>query len=586
MLLFITRLFAVIGLLVVLLAGLGVAALLYFAERPEAEPDAVILTLDFNQPIVERSSFSPLSIAIHEEATSLLDILRAVDKAKTDSHVKGIVAHFGATQPKLAEAQEIRATIKSFRASGKFTYAFAPTYGEFGMGNRAYFLASAFDNIWLQPVGAVGLSGLAIQEPFGKTALDKIGVKADFMQREEYKSFMDMAERDDFAPQVRANMQSLLDDLATQEAEGIADSRGFDAAHVRDLMARGPFTDEEALKEKLVTRLAYADELDDELDQKAGKDSKDVDVATYLGFASTAKGAAKAKVALIYGTGLITEKDDDAAGITGDEVMGADKIADAFDAAADDKDIKAVLFRVDSPGGSPEASETIRRALIHAQKKGKPVFVSMGDVAASGGYWIAMNADSIVANPATLTGSIGVLAGKFTGAELLQKLGVTVSTLKTSENAGMWSLAAGFTPSQRERVNAMLDNTYRAFTRNVAEARHIAPEKMPDIAKGRVWTGAQAAKIGLVDELGGFGSAMGAIRKKLGLTGDDAVALEIFPPPETPVERILKLFKTFGVEEAALRPLILQGRMIQAVVGTFATGTEAFRSPIDAANIK
>jgi len=586
MLKFFTRLFALIGLMVVISMAFSIAAIVQIAKRQPKEPETVILTLDFDAPITEQSNLSPLSLALHEDQTALLDMLRAIDKAKSDPHVKGILAHFGSTQPKFAAVQEIRAAIKSFRSSGKFTYAFAPTYGEFGMGNRAYYLAAAFDNIWLQPVGAVGLTGLAMQAPFGKTALDNVGLKADFMQREEYKSFADMGMRDNFAPPVRENMQALIDDLATQEAKDIAESRGFDEAHVRDLMQRGPFTDEEAVKEKLVTRLGYFDELDEELDQKAGKDAKGLDANTYLTFTASDKIQPKTKVALIYGTGMILDKADGASGITGERVMGADTIADAFDQATEDKDIKAILFRVDSPGGSPAASETIRRAMQHAQKKGKPVIVSMGDTAASGGYWVSMNADRIIADPATLTGSIGVVAGKITGGDLLKKIGISFDTIKTADNAGMWSATETFSPQQRERVNALLDNSYRTFTQNVSAARKIPLEKMPDVAKGRVWTGAQAAQLGLVDELGGFNEALKAIRTKLNLAENDVVGLENFPPPESPIERVMKLMKTLGLEEAALRPLLLQGQKIQALASLFTTKPQTFLSNVDANSVR
>ncbi len=587
MFLLLTRIFALIGFLIVLLVAGGISAAMKFAPHPLPEPENVVLTLDFDQPVSEGGGFTPLNFALHEDQTSLLDILRAIDKAKTDPHVKGIVARFGGMQPKLAESDEIRAAIQSFRAGGKFTYAFAPTYGEFGEGNRTYFLASAFENIWLQPVGTVSLAGLAMQSPFGKTALDKIGVKADFMQREEYKSFMDMATRDDFAQPVRENMQSMIDDLATHEAEAIAENRGFDTAHVRDLMARGPYTDDEALKEKLVTRLGYWDELDEELEAKAGKEAKSVDVATYLGFLSHAKTEpAKANIALIYGTGEITDHASEAPSLTGDRALGADTVADAFDSAAEDDNVKAILFRIDSPGGTPEASETIRRAMTHAQKKGKPVFVSMGDVAASGGYWIAMNADHIVAEPSTITGSIGVLAGKFSVGDLLQKIGVTMSTIKTSENAGMWSMTEGYTPAQRERINALLDKSYRAFTKNVSDARHIPLDKMPEIAKGRVWTGSQALKIGLVDELGGFGTTLSAIRKKLNLAETDPVTLEDFPTPETPVERVMKLMRSFGMEAAMLRPLLITLPKLQSELGAVVQKPQTLRSAVDGNSVK
>ena len=587
---FLTRLFALIGFVFILLVAAVAVAALHYGNRTEAEPASVILTMNFDQPVTENGNASALKLALHDNAqTPLLDLLRAIDKAKVDPRVKGIVAHFGELQPPMAVAEEIRDAIRSFRESGKFTYAFGPTYGGFGEGSAAYYLASTFENVWLQPVGTVSLTGVAMQSPFGKTALDKIGVKADFMQREEYKSFMDMATRDDFAPPVKANMQALLDDLSAQLARGIAENRGMDIGHVRDLMAKGPFTDEEALKEKLITRLGYFDELNDELDQKAGKDAKDVDVETYL---SLERPKAKrtetpqAKLALIYGTGEITDHDSDAPSFTGDKVLGADTIADAFDDAAEDKNVKGILFRVDSPGGTPEASETIRRAMIHAQKAGKPVYVSMSSVAASGGYWIAMNADHIVAQPATLTGSIGVLAGKFAIGGLLEKIDVSVPMLKSSDNAGMWSPTEEFGPQQRERVNALLDATYRVFTQNVAEARHISPEKIPEFAKGRVWTGLQASQNGLVDELGGLGTTLAALKKRLNLGETDQVEIEVFPAPETPAQRILKLMKTFGVEEAALQPLMSEMPILKGIEGALTTKSIVLRSPVDVQTIR
>ena len=586
MFLFVTRFFALIGIVVVLLISLGIAAAMHLANKPVPQPETAILTIDFDQPLSEKGSISPLNFSLNNENITLLDLLRAIDKAKEDPHIKGIVARFGSTQPQMAEAQELRTAIKSFRATGKLTYAFAPSYGEFGSGNRTYFLASTFENIWLQPVGAVSLTGISMESPFGKTALDKIGVKADFMQREEYKSFMDMATRDDFAEPVKANMQSILNSISEQLATGIADNRGVKVEQIHDLMARGPFTDEEALKEKLVTRLGYFEEMDDEIDQKLGKDVKSIDVGTYLSFPAPEKHPPKAKIALIYGTGEITDHDSETPSMTGDKALGADTIADAFDTIADDVNIQAILFRIDSPGGTPEASETIRHAMMHAQKAGTPVYVSMGEMAASGGYWIAMNADHIVAEPGTLTGSIGVLAGKFTIGGFMQKLGVNMVTLKTSENAGMWSMTEEFTPSQRERVNALLDNSYRTFTKNVSDARHIPIDKMSEIAKGRVWTGEQAAKIGLVDELGGFGTTLAALRKKLNLNETDPVDIEIYPPPETPVERVMKLLKTFGLEEAALRPILSKTSAFHAIIAPLTIKPGSLTSPIRAESIQ
>jgi protease-4 len=552
---FLTRFFAVIGFSIVLLLALCIGTFIHMQDKSTPEPESVILTLDFDRAVVEQSETSPFDLALQgSDAMALFDVLHAIDRAKDDPHVKGIAARFGSEQLSLAQAQEIRSALERFRASGKFTYAFGTDFGEFGAGNRAYFLASAFDNIWLQPVGTVSLTGVAIESPFAKAAFEKLGIAADFMQREDYKSLMEPAQRDSFSPAVKIEMQAMIDNLADQVASGIADSRKWDVAKVKDIMAKGPYTDEEALQAGLVTKLAYADELDDALTQKAGKDAKQVDIETYLDYdgGKGEKKAASTKVAIIYGTGLITERDAGGGGISGEHIMGADTIATAFDDAADDKNIKAILFRIDSPGGSPAASETIRRAMIHAQRQGKPVIVSMGEVAASGGYWIAMNGDRIIADPGTLTGSIGVVAGKFAADGALQKLGVSVDGVSTGETAGMWSMTAPFTPPQRARVNALLDNTYHSFVSNVASARKIPMEKMPDIAKGRVWTGDQAVKIGLVDELGGYDVAVASVRKALKLSDKDVVSLEAFPQAPSPAERLGKLLRHLGAESAMI----------------------------------
>jgi len=563
------RIFAAIGVLTTLLAVLVIFSVIHAEYATPSEPDSVVLVLNFDQPIIEKSESSPLDFAIHEESTPLLDILHAIDRARGDPHAKGLVARFGGRQPSLAQAEEIRAALARFRTSGKFTYAFGSTYGDFGSGNRAYFIASGFENIWLQPVGAVSLTNIAIEAPFGRAALEKIGVHGDFMRREEYKSFSETFMRDDFSPPVRANMQAMVDDFATQIAEGIAEGRKWNVARVRQLMAKGPYTASEALKEGLVTHIAHAEDLEEELKKKAGNDVELASVDEYLAYRGEGgKSKPKARVALIYGTGLIMDHaEGGASDVTGEDMMGADKIAGAFDDAADNKKIKAIIFRVDSPGGSPEASETIRAALMHAQKVGKPVFVSMGGVAASGGYWVAMNADQIIAEPGTITGSIGVLAGKFVIGGLMQKLGINWDSLSSGKNGDLWAMTKEYTPEQRERINAFLDETYRTFTESVASARKIPPVKMPEVAKGRVWTGAQAAKIGLVDQLGGYDVTLGAVRKKLGLKPDDMLAIEQFPPPLSPAEKVLKILKGIGIESAMIRTALVQWQHLQALAG-------------------
>jgi protease-4 len=566
---FIANCFAVIGFLVVALFVWGITAAIH-QNRVEPEPQSVVVTLDFTQPIVEHNEHSPFAMTLDDEPVELLDLVTAIDRASRDPRVKGISARFGAVQPSLAHAQEIRAAIARFRETGKFTYAFGTDFGEYGLGSRAYFLASAFENIWLQPVGTVSLTGVSIQSPFAKGTLDKLGVVADFMQREEYKSFMEAAQRDSFSPPVKAEMQVMVENLANQIAGGIASSRKWDVDHVKDLMARGPFTDEEAKQEGLITKIAYSDEFDSELDRKAGADSKHVDVGTYLEYGDQRAKlkTKKTKIALIHGSGVIMDKSLD--GGLGERIMGADTISEAFAEASKDDDVRAILFRVDSPGGSPAASETIRRSIVNAQKQGKPVIVSMGETAASGGYWIAMNGDRIIADPGSITGSIGVVAGKFASNGGLEKIGVTTDAVSTSPNAGMWTTSAPFTPPQRARVNALLDNTYRTFVGFVAEARKIPLARMPDIAKGRVYTGEQALAVGLVDQLGGYEEALKEVRKALNLGDAALLAVEMFPADPSPVERLRKLLRRFGAEGSAAFSLSAKLAKAQALLGSLA----------------
>ncbi len=559
------RVLAGIGALAILVSLLGSYAFYRWLNAPVTVPDApanMVLELDFTKPVVEQTKGFSLalgSLLQAKEETPLMDIVRALDRGKDDPHVKGVVARMGSEVPSLVHVQEIRSAMERFRQSGKFSYIFAVSYGSFGQGNRAYYLASAFENIWLQPVGTVGLTGLGVETPFAKTALNNIGVTADFMRREEYKSVMENVTRDDFSPFVRDNMENLLKNLSEQLVAGIAESRKLAPAKVREWMMRGPFTASEALREGIVTNIGYANEMLEVAKVMGTAPAKNkplvspvrVDPSQYLAFAYKTP-EPKAKVALINGTGLITDAPSGPSSFSEDQVIDTDKIVQAFSQAASDDDIDAILFRVNSPGGSPDASETIRHAIVKAKKANKPVFVSMGDVAASGGYWIVMNADHIVAQPGTITGSIGVVAGKFVIDGLSQKVGVKWDSLSTNANALMWSPLHPFTERERERMNALLDDTYTTFVKNVAEARKIPMKKMPDIAKGRVWTGHQAINVGLVDELGGMHTAIAAIKKRLKLEPTDLIQLKLFPPPETPATLLIKILRNLGVEAALL----------------------------------
>lgn len=577
---FLLRALAALGafsLLAMLVGGLSAWAWYTELTEPQKTPDEMVLVLNLADPVSETlTSFGfTLESLVYEETrpTPLIYIIRALENAKNDPKIKGVIARFGAQTLPLVHVQEIAKALGSFRESGKFTAVYATSYGNFASGSTNYLLANYFEHIWLQPIGSVGLTNLGAEAPFGKTALGKLGITTDFLRREEYKSVMENMERDSFSPPVKANMESLIGNLNNQIAQGLAAGRKIDLAKAKELLSGGPYTTNEAVKLGLVTKAGYQDEFFDEAEAKTSKQAELVDPASYLSYFMADHDAeeSKATIALIIADGMIVEDAPKGpARLAEEEIINTETIVQAFDDAVKDEDVKAILFRVNSPGGSPVASETIRRALVNAKESKKPVFVSMGRVAASGGYWIAMDADRIFADPATLTGSIGVVAGKFVLGELFDKLGIKWDTITTGENASMWSARAPFSAKSRERMNAMLDETYKAFTDHVIAARKLPPEKIPEIAKGRVFTGEQAVQVGLVDELGGMNETILGLKKALNMKPEDRVFLSAFPPPETPASLFFQILENLQLGGAMVREALPVWRDIKAQIAPVA----------------
>ncbi|MDX9689812.1 MAG: signal peptide peptidase SppA [Alphaproteobacteria bacterium] len=549
----IIRIFAVIGFVMTLSIASGAYMTWSYLAGREIEapkiPDSMVLKLDFTAPIVERPqgfSFALSDLLSEETQTPIMYITRALNFAKDDPRVKAIYAKFGPQQPSLVYTQEIAKELQKLREKGKATFAYADSYGDFSGTANSYLLASYFDQIWVQPIGVVGLGEKNIEAPFGKEALARLGITTDFMRRAEYKSVMESFSQDSFSEPVKENMTAMLDSLNSQTSALLAGGRKISIEQANGLLKAGPYTTKEAQAKSLVTTVGYEDEIVDLLQKQYGEKTTPVSPDTYLYFKAREreKIPAKGTIALIYAEGMITDTPDSGPSHLADsDVMATEEITKAFRQAAKDEDVKAILFRVNSPGGSPVASEKIRRALIKAKESKKPVYVSMGRVAASGGYWISMNADKIFADPATITGSIGVVAGKFVMGGLFDKIGITWDTVGDSQQKSLNSVRSPFDEVGRERMNAMLDETYKAFTDNVAAARKIPVEKMPELAKGRVYTGEQAVKIGLVDELGGLDDAVDALKKELKVSENEKMWLQQFPPEETPEMFVLRLLK-------------------------------------------
>jgi protease-4 len=537
---FVWGLFAIVGAFVVLVVAVAFITIAFFPSARHEVPDSAVLTLNLADGISERGPTGPLAWASFGPEIRLRDLVQGLDAAGRDPRVKGLVARVGAGNLQIARAQEIRDAVLAFRETGKFAIAFAETFGEVGNGNTTYYLATAFDEIWLQPSGDVGLTGVLVESPYLRTALDSIGVTARIGQREEYKGAMDPLTSDSMPPPVRANLQRLVDAWVRQMAEGIAQGRKIDAAAARALIDRGPFLAEEALKEKLVDRLGYFDEVEASIKERTKEDPETDRMALGDYAASLRPPADAARIALVYGLGPVQLTSSTAEPLFEEVVMDSDTVSRAIKDAIDDPAVKAIVFRVDSPGGSYVASDTIWREVARARTVGKPVIVSMGDVAASGGYFVAAPAAQIVAHPGTITGSIGVLSGKVVLSEMWSKLGIAWDGVQAGANADMDSANSDYSAFGWSRLQAALDRIYADFIAKVAAGRKMTPEQVRAIAGGRVWSGADARANGLVNELGGYAAALRLARAAAKIPEDAGVELVEYPPEERGFASLLR----------------------------------------------
>jgi protease-4 len=536
---FIVGLLAVFGFLAmafVVIVGLAVWHFAGSHGQPVAE--RTVLDVDLTQPLPDMPPTDKLSQLFSGERTTLRDVIDALDRAGDDPKIVGLVAHIGDADFALAQAQELHDAIAAFRAKGKRATAYADSFGELGAGTKSYFLAGAFDEIWVQPLGVVGIVGLRAEVPFFKGSLEKLGIVPHFDHREEYKTAMNMLTEGSMTPPHREETQALLDSAYGQVVRGIAADRKLDPAQVRAFIDQGPLLAEEALKDKLIDRIGYRDEATDALVAAVGAKGRPLPLRRYLERAGRPHDKGPT-IALIYATGLITQGDSASNPLAGSQSLGADSLIKTFRQAERDSDVRAILFRINSPGGSAVASESIWRETVRARKAGKPVIVSMGDVAGSGGYYIAASADKIVAEPATLTGSIGVVAGKVVIDGLLQKLGVTWDSAQVGGNADIGSAVEDFTPQGYARFEAFLDNVYAGFKQRVADGRKLSPDAVEQVAKGRVWSGEEAKARGLVDALGGYDTALALAKSAAGIAADQTVTVKLFPSPGEATERLI-----------------------------------------------
>lgn len=502
-------------------------------------PEKTILEANFESALPEDIPDSPTAKLMNGERPTVRDVVDAIDRGAGDDRVVGMVAKIGAAPLGMAKVQEIRDAVQRFRAHKKFAIAYAETFGEFGPGNGAYYLATAFDQIYLQPSGDIGLTGVIMESPFVKGTLAKLGVTFHGDHRYEYKNALNFYTETKFTAPHKEAMTALMTSWFNQMKDGICQARQIPPEKFQAIVDAGPYLGKEAVDAKLVDGIAYRDEVYSQVRSKAGSRAQFLYLGKYLDRAGRPHDRGK-QIALVYGVGGVTRGRSDYDPVQGSVNMGSDTVAGAIRAAAAEKEVKAILFRVDSPGGSYVASDTIWREVVNARKAGKPVIVSMGDLAGSGGYFVAMAADKIVAQPGTITASIGVLGGKMLTSGLWEKVGLSWDEVHQGNNATMFTGTKDYSPAEWARFEAWLDRVYVDFTGKVSEGRKLPKERVLEIAKGRIWSGQDAKNLGLVDELGGYDTALNLAKKAAGIGDGEDVKIIVYPRPKTFLQTFLQ----------------------------------------------
>jgi protease IV len=492
---------------------------------PQISSNSTLL-LEVDGDLQENEPTSVLGQFLEPPATvrSIVDSLR---KAAVDTRVTSVVIRPTGTAALWGKVQEVRDAIIAFKRSKKPIVA----YLEYG-GDQQYYLASACDKVFLMPTASLDLTGMANYELFLRGTLDKIGALPDAIHVGDYKTASNTFTEHTFTPAHREMAESLNTDLYEQVIAGIAESRQKTATDVRRLVDHGPYLPEDAVRAGLVDDLAYQDEIDDKVQLGRGRINT-LRQHEYRNVALNSLGLNRGpRIAVIYAVGLISTG---ASNRDGGQVIGADTMVEYIRKARADDSIRAIVLRIDSPGGSAIASDVIWREIMLTRDR-KPVIASMSDVAASGGYYIAMPAHAIVAQPSTLTGSIGVVLIRFVIDGTLKKMGVNLETVKQGRYADLFSPVRPFTPDERKRLGELMQATYDTFVEKAASGRNSTPERIDAVAQGRVWTGKQAKEIGLVDELGGLDRALEIAKERAKIAAGTEVELVVFPPKKSLLE--------------------------------------------------
>jgi protease-4 len=539
----IVGLLAIVGSLVLIVAAAAWFLAPHVVPTRDPMPDSFVLTVDLDAEVLEGETGGWFPGGPPGGgAMTLRTLLDGLERAAADDRVKGLVARVRAPEMGMAQAQEVREAIHAFRINGKPTYVYADSMPPNGaQGTLAYYLASAFGEIWMQPSGEVGLIGFVMEAPFAADALADIGLAFESSTRHEYKGVLSFLTESDMPSAQRENQRRLIASWFDQTKADISAARGLDLVALDRIIDTAPLSVAAAREAGLVDRAGYRDEFRAALRETLGEQAR-LTLGDYMRRRDDAQPDDARRIALIHGVGMVVPgAEDDGPGFGSRRTLHAETLADAIEEAVEDERVAAIVLRLNSPGGDYVASDTARRALARAREAGTPVIVSMGNVAASGGYFIALEGDRILASPGTVTGSIGVAAGKLVARRLWDDLGITWTRIAEGENAAMWSMNTPFSVSARRALDRRLDAIYTDFTARVGAARNLEDDALDMTARGRVFTGADALNMGLVDQLGGLREALRAARQAAALPEDEPVVVAPYPTPKNPLDRLLKM---------------------------------------------
>ncbi len=524
--------------------ALGVGAYLLL-QTDEAAAEGTVLELRLGADLAQGPERDPFALLTGESTGSFWALRRGLRRAARDASIAAVLLEVSNVAMDQATLSEVVAELERVEAAGKPVHVLL---GGDLVGDGEFALASAGTHVWVLPETMWLVNGFSATVTFWRGTLEKLHVEPEVLMFREYKSAGEPYSRREMSPYFREALEDVVGDLQDLYVEGVVTRRGLDRAAFETLMSRGIFTGPEALEAGLVDELGYLDQVREALREVAGTDEYEgLGLSRYLeGGGGTLELPEDApQIALVFGEGPIVASSG-SSGLFGDsELFAGPEVAEAIRDAAEDDDVQAIVFRVDSPGGSAVGSDLVWREIQRAREAGKPVVVSMAGVAGSGGYWVAMGADAIVAHPNTITGSIGVVFSKMNVRGFYEWIGANVETIDFAENAGVMSGVSSLTEPQRAALVATLEHLYGRFKAKVAEGRSLELERVEELARGRIWSGRDALENGLVDGLGGLDVALGLARERAGIEGEAQVVL--FPEEKDPIEQLIEDLLDVGV---------------------------------------